>query len=69
MRIHLSDVSYVQDLILALLRGDCLVTPTGLDTLAVIHPSAGDESEARTELLFFLRAWQARHPEVDVQLL
>ena len=69
MRIQLSDASHLDDLMAALLRGDCLPTPTGLDTLVVVHPWARDEREARTELLFFLRAWQASHPQVDVQLL
>jgi len=69
MRVRLSDPSHARELALALARGDCMVTPAGLDTLTVVHPFASDEEEARTELLFFLRAWQARHPEVSVQLV
>jgi hypothetical protein len=68
MRVQLSDPSYLQDLILALRHGDCLATPTGLDTLVVVHPWARDDEEARTELLFFLRAWQASHPHTGVEL-
>jgi hypothetical protein len=34
------------------------------ETVDVIHPDATDAREARTELGFFLRAWQSRHPEV-----
>jgi len=69
MRVRLSDPSHAHALALALARGDCVVTPAGLDTLTVVHPSARDEDEARSELVFFLRAWQARHPEVSVQLV
>jgi hypothetical protein len=38
----------------------------GEGTLEVIHPHAHDAKEARTELGFFLRAWQRAHPQVDV---
>ena len=69
MRVRLSDPSHARDLALALARGDCVATPAGLDMLTVVHPSARDEEEARTELLFFLRAWQAGHPGVSVQLV
>jgi hypothetical protein len=34
----------------------------------VVHPDANTADEARKELTFFLRAWQSRHPQVDVQL-
>jgi hypothetical protein len=68
MTVQLSDASYLEELAAALLRGDCLPTRTGPDTLAVAHPWARDENEARTEVLFFLRAWQARHPNVEVGL-
>jgi hypothetical protein len=69
MRVRLSDASYAHDLTAALLRGDSLVTPAGHDTFTVVHPFARDEHEARMELLFFLRAWQARHPGVDVEIV
>jgi hypothetical protein len=69
MRVQLSDPAYLDELAAALLQGDCLPTPTGHDTLAVAHPWARDENEARTEMLFFLRAWEARHPHIEVNLL
>jgi hypothetical protein len=34
----------------------------------VTHPLA-DETEARMELAFFLRAWQATRPDAEVELL
>jgi hypothetical protein len=68
MRIQLSDASYVHDLASALLHGDCLATPAGHDTLTVMHPSARDDDEAHTEVLFFLRAWQEAHPGVSFRL-
>ena len=69
MRVRLSDPLHARELALALARGDCVVTPAGLDMLTIVHPFARDEEEARTEVLFFLRAWQAHHPEVSVQLV
>jgi hypothetical protein len=69
MRLHLSDASYLDELADDLLRGDCLPTRTSGDTLLVAHPWARDEHEARVELLFFLRAWRTRHPDVEVELL
>ena len=43
--------------------------PVAEDTLLATFPLGIDEADARTELLFFLRAWQARRPEVEVELL
>jgi hypothetical protein len=59
MRIHVND-AVVGDL----LRGGCVPARVDDETVDVIHPDATDAREARTELGFFLRAWQSRHPEV-----
>lgn len=68
MRIRVSDSTWLGKLAADLLRGDCLASAVDAETLEVLHPYAHDEREARTELAFFLRAWQSRHPQVDVTL-
>lgn len=68
MTVHVSDPSYLGELVDALLRGGCVPCALDDETLEVIHPAADTADEARKELTFFLRAWQSRHPQVDVQL-
>jgi hypothetical protein len=57
------------ELVRALTAGDCLCGRLTTDTLVVIHRAAVDESEARTELRFFLDAWAARHGDPAVSLV
>ena len=57
MRIRLNDAGFVPDLIVALLRGDCLPVLVNATTVEVMHPYAVDNREAAIEMLFFLRAW------------
>ena len=68
MKVRLSDSSFLVELVDDLLRGGCVPSAVDDETLEVIHPDANDAEEAHTELLFFLRAWQSRHPEVQVTL-
>ena len=68
MRVHVSDSSFLGKLVEDLLRGGCVPSRVDSETLEVIHPDAADASEARTELRFFLRAWQSRHPDVVVTM-
>ena len=68
MRVQLSDASLLGGLIEDLLRGGCVPSVAEDGALDVIQPDARDAREARTELTFFLRAWQSRHPEVEVSL-
>jgi hypothetical protein len=68
MQVRVSDSSYLVVLVDDLLRGGCMPALVADDTLEVIHPDAYDADEARTELTFFLRAWQSRHPQVQVTL-
>jgi hypothetical protein len=58
-----------EELARALTAGDCLCSRMTADTLVVIHRAAVDESEARTELRFFLDAWAARHGDPSVSLI
>jgi hypothetical protein len=68
MKVHLSDPSYLYELVRDLLRGGCVSRTLDEETLEVVHPDAETAEEARTALTFFLRAWQSRHPDVDVRL-
>jgi hypothetical protein len=67
MRVHISDPRCLATLIDDLVRGGCV--PAKVDeTVEVVHPAASDADEAWTELRFFLRAWQSRHPQVVVKM-
>jgi hypothetical protein len=68
MRVHVNDAACVDALVGDLLRGGCVPARVDEETVDVIHPDAEDATEARTELGFFLRAWQSRHPEVVVTI-
>jgi hypothetical protein len=68
MKVHLSDSSYLFELVSDLLRAGCVSRTVDEETLEVVHPDAESADEARTELTFFLRAWQSRHPDVAVWL-
>jgi hypothetical protein len=68
MKVHLNDSAYLEELVNDLARGGCVPRTVDGATLEVVHPDASTPHEARTELTFFLRAWQARHPQVDVSL-
>jgi hypothetical protein len=68
MKVRVSDSSCLVELVYDLLRGGCVPRAVDEETLEVLHPEAHSADEARTELTFFLRAWQSKHPDVDVQL-
>jgi hypothetical protein len=68
MRIQLSDSAWLSTLIDDLVRGGCVPSKVDDETVEVIHPHAANLREARTELTFFLRAWQSRHPEVQLNI-
>jgi hypothetical protein len=68
MKVHLNDSAYLDELVDHLARGGCVPHAIDDETVEVIHPDAATTDEARTELTFFLRAWQSRHPHVDVRL-
>jgi hypothetical protein len=68
MKVHVNDSAYLRQLVDDLARGGCVPRPVDDATVEVVHPDASTAEEARTELTFFLRAWQSRHPHVDVRL-
>ena len=69
MRIRVSEPRLLPDLLSHLLRNDCVAHPVNATTCAVEHLQASDYDEARVEMLFFLRAWQARHEAASAVLL
>jgi hypothetical protein len=69
MRVHVSDPRAVPDLVASLFRGACVAIRIDRYTCEVFHPEAIDESEAKTELGFFLKAWQCRFYGVEAVLI
>jgi hypothetical protein len=67
-RIHVNNENALADLRQALTDADCSIAQVGGDTLLVTHPLT-DEAEARIELVFFLRAWQAKRTDAEIELL
>lgn len=68
----LSDPDLAPELVDALNATDCFAARTGPSTVEVFAPwllDGGETRHAATELLFFVRAWAARHPEFRALLL
>jgi len=68
MKVHVSDSACVTELVRHLLRGGCMPLVVDETTLELVYPDARDAKEAATDITFFLRAWQSRHPQVEVTL-
>jgi hypothetical protein len=69
LRVHISRPELGEDLAAALAAGDCHCARVHDDTFVVVHRAAADDAEARVELRFFLRAWEARHVGVRAELI
>jgi hypothetical protein len=69
LRIQVNDTNLLDDLRDALGDAECSTAQLSGNTLLVTHPLAVDEAEAKLELEFFLRAWQARRPGAEAELL
>jgi hypothetical protein len=67
MRILLNDPTQLEELRTALGKAECVSVPVSEDTLLVL-PLAISETEATTELAFFVKAWCARRPGLSVEL-
>jgi hypothetical protein len=65
-RVRISEPALLPGLIDAFLRNHCVAQRLDDETCLVVHVRAHDTDEARKELNFFLRAWQALHPSVSV---
>ena len=71
MRIKLSDPMQVDELDATLREAEIVSVRADESTLVVLHPMAmeEDEGEAQIELTFFVKAWCARRPELQFELL
>ena len=72
MKLLLSHPELATDLVDALNETDCLAARTALDTVEVFVPwlvEGGNSTQAATELLFFIKAWASRHPELRATLV
>lgn len=69
LQVRISRPELGDDLLEALAAGDCLCAPVARDTFVVVHRAAADETEARVELGFFLRAWASRHADVSAEFV
>jgi hypothetical protein len=69
MRIKLSDPIHVDELDATLREAEIVSVRADDSTLVVLHPLAIDEREAEIELTFFVKAWCARRPELQFELL
>ena len=72
MRLVLSHPELAPDLVQALNETDCVAARAGSHTVEVFAPwllEGGDPAHARTEVLFFVRAWASGHPGVRATLL
>jgi hypothetical protein len=68
VRIRLSHPGVADELRTALEEADCVAALNTEDTLDVEIPWAADEADAhqaRLELVFFVKAWQAQHPDLE----
>ena len=68
LTVHVNRPELVDDLVAAFRDSGCAARRIGPRACAVEHQAAADDREARIEVVFFLRAWQARH-EVAQALL
>jgi hypothetical protein len=68
-RIRIADPALRPDLLASLDEGNCSAVQLADGTLEVVHRQASTHYEARLELAFFVRAWQARHPEAVAELI
>ena len=72
MKLRITHPELAPDLVGALNETDCLAARTAIDTVEVFAPwllEGGDTAQARTEVLFFVKAWASRHPGFRVRLL
>jgi hypothetical protein len=68
LRLELSDERHLADLMVALARHGCLTDRITPNACRIACPRSWSPHEARLEIGFFLRAWQAHHPGVTAIL-
>jgi hypothetical protein len=68
LTVHVNRPDLVDELIASFRRSGCAARRVGLLSCAVMHATALNEREARVEVTFFLRAWQARYRHAHASL-
>lgn len=71
MKVQISHPHLADQLAESLNASDCFAAVTDADAVDVFIPwleRDGDLAHARTELLFFVKAWGLRYPDFEVQL-
>ena len=68
MRIRISDPAQLDELRVALREGGVASVPITPDTLGVLRHLGMDDEEARVEITFFVKAWLADRPNLNVDL-
>jgi hypothetical protein len=66
VRVTISIGAFLPELIDSLRNAGCFAAQLSNHTCAVRYPRALDEREARSEVEFFVRAWQLTRPSVTV---
>jgi hypothetical protein len=69
LRIRVSDRRLLRDLLDLFRRAECVAEQASADTIEVYVPRAPSPEQARREVEVYLSTWQARHPDVTVELL
>jgi hypothetical protein len=66
MLVHVTDPKALRALAASLGRAGCSCSRAGRASVEIRHAEAVDEREERLELTFFLKAWAAQHPDVQL---
>jgi len=72
VKLRISHPELAPELVRALNETDCLAARIAIDTVEVFAPwllEGGEPAHAGAELLFFVKAWAARHPQFRATLL
>jgi len=68
MKLELSDEKLLGELMGVLAGHGCRADQIAPNVCRIVYPRAWTAREARLELTFFVRAWQANHPGVRAVL-
>ena len=66
VRVAISEPRLLADLVRSLERGACTIRELSDRAFEITAVEDGDVADARLEVEFFLRAWGAAHPGIDL---
>ena len=69
MVVHVSDPSFVHDLLASLKRASYTASQTSPETVEVTCPPAASAEQAQLHLGFYLANWRARHPGIVADIV